>query len=112
MDNTPFSTSSYYVNSIWTSTYTYSDSNKRSSSYTGFPKCFTTKYSYVVFDHNLNLSIQQINGSLTYQYIWSWAIHNDSLLDFGHLIDPLTFIIIMSILITTVGIMVFIYSDN
>nr|YP_010407022.1 NADH-plastoquinone oxidoreductase subunit 5 [Goodyera henryi]URF19654.1 NADH-plastoquinone oxidoreductase subunit 5 [Goodyera henryi] len=57
-----------------------------------------------------NLSIQQINGSFTYQYLWSWTINNDFLLEFGHLIDPLTSI--MSILITTVGIMVFIYSDN
>nr|AIY56178.1 NADH-plastoquinone oxidoreductase subunit 5 [Neuwiedia zollingeri var. singapureana] len=57
-----------------------------------------------------NLSIQQINGSLTYQYLWSWAINNDFLLEFGYLIDPLTSI--MSILITTVGIIVFIYSDN
>nr|YP_010471770.1 NADH dehydrogenase subunit F [Nervilia aragoana]UVG41128.1 NADH dehydrogenase subunit F [Nervilia aragoana] len=57
-----------------------------------------------------NLSIQQINGSLTYQYLWSWTINNDFLLEFGYLIDPLTSI--MSILITTVGILVFIYSDN
>nr|YP_010528688.1 NdhF [Grammatophyllum scriptum]UXW65732.1 NdhF [Grammatophyllum scriptum] len=57
-----------------------------------------------------NLSIQQINGSLTYQYLWSWTINNDFLLEFGYLIDPLTSI--MSILITTVGIMVLIYSDN
>nr|AXN54501.1 NdhF [Calochilus pulchellus] len=57
-----------------------------------------------------NLSFQQINGSLTYQYLWSWTINNDFLLEFGHLIDPLT--TIMSILIITVGIMVFLYSDN
>nr|YP_010724056.1 NADH dehydrogenase subunit F [Isophysis tasmanica]WDW31183.1 NADH dehydrogenase subunit F [Isophysis tasmanica] len=57
-----------------------------------------------------NLSIQQINGSFIYQYLWSWTINNDFSLEFGHLIDPLTSI--MSILITTVGIMVFIYSDN
>nr|AKR80638.1 NADH-plastoquinone oxidoreductase subunit 5 [Sararanga sinuosa] len=57
-----------------------------------------------------NLSIQQINGSFTYQYLWSWTINNDFSLEFGHLIDPLTSI--MSILITTVGIMVLIYSDN
>nr|YP_009270591.1 NADH-plastoquinone oxidoreductase subunit 5 [Apostasia odorata]AIY61282.1 NADH-plastoquinone oxidoreductase subunit 5 [Apostasia odorata] len=57
-----------------------------------------------------NLSIQQINGSLTYQYLWSWTINNDFLLEFGYLIDPLTSI--MSILITTVGIIVFIYSEN
>nr|YP_010187419.1 NADH-plastoquinone oxidoreductase subunit 5 [Ophrys lutea]QYJ54590.1 NADH-plastoquinone oxidoreductase subunit 5 [Ophrys lutea] len=57
-----------------------------------------------------NLSIQQINGSLTYQCLWSWTINNDFLLEFGYLIDPLTSI--MSMLITTVGILVFIYSDN
>nr|YP_009721452.1 NADH dehydrogenase subunit F [Ochagavia carnea]QGN04428.1 NADH dehydrogenase subunit F [Ochagavia carnea] len=57
-----------------------------------------------------NLSIQQINGSFIYQYLWSWTINNDFSLEFGYLIDPLTSI--MSILITTVGIMVFIYSDK
>nr|QDM58268.1 NADH-plastoquin one oxidoreductase subunit 5 [Anemarrhena asphodeloides] len=57
-----------------------------------------------------NLSIQQINGNFIYQYLWSWTINNDFSLEFGHLIDPLTSI--MSILITTVGIMVLIYSDN
>nr|YP_009347995.1 NADH-plastoquinone oxidoreductase subunit 5 [Cardiocrinum cordatum]APW82246.1 NADH-plastoquinone oxidoreductase subunit 5 [Cardiocrinum cordatum]QKE31429.1 NADH-plastoquinone oxidoreductase chain 5 [Cardiocrinum cordatum] len=57
-----------------------------------------------------SLSIQQINGSFIYQYLWSWTINNDFSLEFGHLIDPLTSI--MSILITTVGIMVLIYSDN
>nr|YP_009575473.1 NADH-plastoquinone oxidoreductase subunit 5 [Crocus cartwrightianus]YP_009575559.1 NADH-plastoquinone oxidoreductase subunit 5 [Crocus sativus]QBJ06098.1 NADH-plastoquinone oxidoreductase subunit 5 [Crocus cartwrightianus]QBJ06184.1 NADH-plastoquinone oxidoreductase subunit 5 [Crocus cartwrightianus]QBJ06272.1 NADH-plastoquinone oxidoreductase subunit 5 [Crocus sativus]UNW57010.1 NADH dehydrogenase subunit F [Crocus sativus] len=57
-----------------------------------------------------NLAIQQINGSFIYQYLWSWTINNDFSLEFGHLIDSLTSI--MSILITTVGIMVFIYSDN
>nr|YP_010830838.1 NADH-plastoquinone oxidoreductase subunit 5 [Potamogeton maackianus]WFF50728.1 NADH-plastoquinone oxidoreductase subunit 5 [Potamogeton maackianus] len=57
-----------------------------------------------------NLSIQQINGSFIYQYIWSWTINNDFSLEFGYLIDPLTSI--MLILITTVGIMVLLYSDN
>nr|YP_009335550.1 NADH-plastoquinone oxidoreductase subunit 5 [Schoenolirion croceum]APO12694.1 NADH-plastoquinone oxidoreductase subunit 5 [Schoenolirion croceum] len=57
-----------------------------------------------------NLSIQQINGNSIYQYLWSWTVNNDFSLEFGHLIDPLTSI--MSILITTVGIMVLIYSDN
>nr|UDZ59789.1 NADH-plastoquinone oxidoreductase subunit 5 [Echinodorus berteroi] len=59
---------------------------------------------------SVNLSIQQINGSLIYQYLWSWTINNDFSLEFGYLIDPLTSI--MSILITTVGLMVLIYSDN
>nr|YP_009310565.1 NADH dehydrogenase subunit 5 [Cabomba caroliniana]ANA10729.1 NADH dehydrogenase subunit 5 [Cabomba caroliniana]AUD56534.1 NdhF [Cabomba caroliniana]AYE67854.1 NADH dehydrogenase subunit 5 [Cabomba caroliniana] len=56
------------------------------------------------------LAIQQINGSSIYEYLWSWTITSDFSLEFGYLIDPLTSI--MLILITTVGIMVLIYSDN
>nr|ATL61640.1 NADH dehydrogenase subunit 5 [Argostemma yappii] len=59
---------------------------------------------------SINLSIQQINRNFIYQHVWSWVIINDFSLEFGYLIDPLTSI--MSILITTVGIMVLIYSDN
>nr|YP_009691734.1 NADH-plastoquinone oxidoreductase subunit 5 [Sanguisorba filiformis]QEG58514.1 NADH-plastoquinone oxidoreductase subunit 5 [Sanguisorba filiformis] len=54
--------------------------------------------------------IQQLNNNSVYQYVWSWTIHNDFSLEFGCLVDPLTSI--MSILITSVGIMVLIYSDN
>ncbi|MFS7976491.1 putative polyphosphate kinase [Helianthus anomalus] len=50
---------------------------------------------------SLNLSIQQINSSSVYQYVWSWIINNDFSLEFGYLIDPLTSI--MSILITIEG---------
>nr|YP_010894700.1 NADH-plastoquinone oxidoreductase subunit 5 [Hypecoum leptocarpum]WJW71570.1 NADH-plastoquinone oxidoreductase subunit 5 [Hypecoum leptocarpum] len=57
-----------------------------------------------------DLSIQQINGHSIYQYVWSWTINNDFSLEFGNFIDPLTSI--MSILITTVGILVLLYSDN
>nr|AUT83158.1 NAD(P)H-quinone oxidoreductase subunit 5 [Campanula rapunculoides] len=64
----------------------------------------------LVMVFSINLSIHQINSSLTYQYVWSWIITNDFFLEFGYLMDPLTSI--MSILITTVGIMVLIYSDN
>nr|YP_009484156.1 NADH-plastoquinone oxidoreductase subunit 5 [Loropetalum subcordatum]AVQ04862.1 NADH-plastoquinone oxidoreductase subunit 5 [Loropetalum subcordatum] len=64
----------------------------------------------IVMIFSVHLSIQQINSSSIYQYVWSWTINNDFSLEFGHLIDPLTSI--MSILITTVGIMVLIYSDN
>nr|YP_010216637.1 NADH-plastoquinone oxidoreductase subunit 5 [Stachyurus chinensis]UBS93718.1 NADH-plastoquinone oxidoreductase subunit 5 [Stachyurus chinensis] len=64
----------------------------------------------IVMIFSVDLSIQQINISYIYQYVWSWTINNDFSLEFGHLIDPLTSI--MSILITTVGIMVLIYSDN
>ncbi|MFS7960565.1 putative polyphosphate kinase [Helianthus anomalus] len=52
----------------------------------------------------------QINSSYVYQYVWSWIITNHFSLEFGYLIDPITSI--MSILITTVGILVLIYSDN
>nr|ANY60429.1 NADH dehydrogenase subunit 5 [Maesa montana] len=64
----------------------------------------------IVMILSIHLSIQQINSSSIYQYVWSWIINNDFSLEFGYLIDPLTSI--MSILITTVGIMVLIYSDN
>nr|YP_010117736.1 NADH-plastoquinone oxidoreductase subunit 5 [Aucuba obcordata]YP_010215026.1 NADH dehydrogenase subunit 5 [Aucuba chlorascens]YP_010215198.1 NADH dehydrogenase subunit 5 [Aucuba japonica]QSJ55355.1 NADH-plastoquinone oxidoreductase subunit 5 [Aucuba japonica var. variegata]WEP25192.1 NADH-plastoquinone oxidoreductase subunit 5 [Aucuba albopunctifolia var. angustula]QPM99969.1 NADH-plastoquinone oxidoreductase subunit 5 [Aucuba obcordata]UBQ34483.1 NADH dehydrogenase subunit 5 [Aucuba chlor len=64
----------------------------------------------IVMIFSINISIHQINSSSIYQYVWSWIINNDFSLDFGYLIDPLSSI--MSILITTVGIMVLIYSDN
>nr|UGS81176.1 NAD(P)H-quinone oxidoreductase subunit 5 [Plumeria jamaicensis] len=64
----------------------------------------------IVMIFSMNLSMQQINRNSVYQYVWSWIINNDFSLEFGYLIDPLTSI--MSILITTVGIMVLIYSDN
>nr|YP_010454944.1 NADH-plastoquinone oxidoreductase subunit 5 [Vitex parviflora]UUA03780.1 NADH-plastoquinone oxidoreductase subunit 5 [Vitex parviflora] len=64
----------------------------------------------MVMIFSTNLSIQQINSSSIYQYVWSWTLDNDFSLEFGYLIDPLTSI--MSMLITTVGIMVLIYSDN
>nr|QVL27315.1 NADH-plastoquinone oxidoreductase subunit 5 [Vitex tripinnata] len=64
----------------------------------------------IVMIFSTNLAIQQINSSSIYQYVWSWTLDNDFSLEFGYLIDPLTSI--MSMLITTVGIMVLIYSDN
>nr|QZF76602.1 NADH-plastoquinone oxidoreductase subunit 5 [Thunbergia erecta] len=64
----------------------------------------------IVMIFSTNLSIEQINSSSIYQYVWSWTLDNDFSLEFGYLIDPLTSI--MSMLITTVGIMVLIYSDN
>nr|QWL16012.1 NADH-plastoquinone oxidoreductase subunit 5 [Plantago crassifolia] len=64
----------------------------------------------IVMLFSINLSIQQINSNLIYQYVWSWTLNNDFSLELGYLIDPLTSI--MSMLITTVGIMVLIYSDN
>src|SRR5688572_12942869 len=64
----------------------------------------------IVMVFSLNLSIQQINSNFIYQYVWSWTINNDFSLEFGYLLDPLTSI--MSMLITTVAILVLIYSDN
>lgn len=64
----------------------------------------------IVMIFAINLSIQQLNSRATYQYVWAWVLNNDFSLEFGYLIDPLTSI--MSILITTVGILVLIYSDN
>nr|YP_009715452.1 NADH-plastoquinone oxidoreductase subunit 5 [Colvillea racemosa]QGL08565.1 NADH-plastoquinone oxidoreductase subunit 5 [Colvillea racemosa]QIS96161.1 NADH dehydrogenase subunit 5 [Colvillea racemosa] len=64
----------------------------------------------IVMIFSVDLSIHQINNSSIYQYVWSWTINNDLSLEFGYLIDSLTSI--MLILITTVGILVLIYSDN
>nr|WGM73844.1 NADH-plastoquinone oxidoreductase subunit 5 [Chamaedorea sp. M_zhpu90] len=72
-----------------------------------FPSIFLLS---IAMGFSANLSIQQINGSFIYQYLWSWTINIDFSLEFGYLIDPLTSI--MSILITTVGVMILIYSDN
>nr|YP_010625646.1 NADH-plastoquinone oxidoreductase subunit 5 [Indigofera argentea]WBG94376.1 NADH-plastoquinone oxidoreductase subunit 5 [Indigofera argentea] len=72
-----------------------------------FPSIFLLT---IVMIYSVDLSIHQINNSSIYQYVWSWTINNDLSLEFGYLIDSLTSI--MSILITTVGILVLIYSDN
>nr|WDY86050.1 NdhF [Badiera virgata] len=64
----------------------------------------------IIIIFSTDLTIQQINKSSIYQYAWSWTINNDLSFEFGYFIDPLSSI--MLILITTVGILVFIYSDN
>nr|YP_010419841.1 NADH-plastoquinone oxidoreductase subunit 5 [Leucosyke puya]USG53542.1 NADH-plastoquinone oxidoreductase subunit 5 [Leucosyke puya] len=64
----------------------------------------------IVIGFSIYLFIQQKNNPSIYLSIWSWTINNDFSLEFGYLVDPLTSI--MLILITTVGIMVLIYSDN
>nr|QXI85237.1 NADH-plastoquinone oxidoreductase subunit 5 [Sinogentiana striata] len=64
----------------------------------------------IILVFSTNLSIQQINNNSIYQYVWSWLITNDFSLELGYLLDPLTSI--MSILITSVGILVLFYSDN
>nr|WRI60984.1 NADH-plastoquinone oxidoreductase subunit 5 [Emblica urinaria] len=72
-----------------------------------FPSIF---FLSIVMLFSTHLSILQVNSSSIFQYVWSWAINNDFSLEFGYLIDPLTSILL--ILITTVGILVLIYSDN
>nr|QHN53588.1 NADH-plastoquinone oxidoreductase subunit 5 [Parietaria debilis] len=64
----------------------------------------------IVMSFSTHLFIKQTNNPSIYLSIWSWTINNDFSLEFGFLVDPLTSI--MLILITTVGIMVLIYSDN
>ena len=64
----------------------------------------------IVMIFSVDLFIQQIDRTSIYQSVWSWTINNDFSFEFGYFIDPLTSI--MLILITTVGILVLIYSDN
>nr|YP_007476407.1 NdhF [Trithuria inconspicua]QHO62389.1 NADH dehydrogenase subunit F [Trithuria inconspicua subsp. brevistyla]CCJ32574.1 NdhF [Trithuria inconspicua] len=64
----------------------------------------------IVMAFSTKLSIQQINSSFLYEYLWPWIINSDFCLEVGYLIDPLTSIMLM--LITTVGILVLIYSDG
>lgn len=53
---------------------------------------------------------QQINNNTIYQYLWSWIFHKQISFKIGVLIDPLTSL--MLVLITTVGVVVMIYSDS
>nr|AYW15379.1 NADH dehydrogenase subunit 5 [Jamesonia brasiliensis] len=46
----------------------------------------------------------------THQYLWVWIPKSEFCLELGFLVDPIT--LIMSILVTTVGISVMIYSDS
>nr|YP_009690614.1 NADH-plastoquinone oxidoreductase subunit 5 [Lindsaea linearis]QEG57394.1 NADH-plastoquinone oxidoreductase subunit 5 [Lindsaea linearis] len=53
---------------------------------------------------------QQVTSHSIQQYLWAWVPQNDTYLELGFLVDPLT--LIMSILVTTAGILVMIYSDS
>lgn len=53
---------------------------------------------------------QQINNNTIYKYLWSWIFDKQIKFKIGFLIDPLTSI--MLVLITTVGVLVMIYSDS
>ncbi|KAJ8444258.1 LOW QUALITY PROTEIN: hypothetical protein Cgig2_024584 [Carnegiea gigantea] len=104
MDHTLHSTSSSFVNNSGTSPFF--DDNKKTFIW-AFPSIFLLA---IVMIFSMKLSIRQINRNLIYQYAWSWTINNDFSLEFSYWIDPLTSI--MSMLITTVAILVLIYSDN
>lgn len=52
---------------------------------------------------------QLVNRSIE-QYLWVWIPRNDFCVKIGILLDPLT--LIMSLLVTTVGVPVMIYSDS
>jgi NAD(P)H-quinone oxidoreductase subunit 5 len=54
--------------------------------------------------------LQQSINHYTQQYLWPRILRNDIPLKIGFLLDPLT--LIMSILVTTVGILVMIHSDS
>ena len=53
---------------------------------------------------------QQISNNIIYRFLWSWILDKQIGFKIGFLIDPLTSI--MLVLITTVGVLVMIYSDS
>nr|YP_009992476.1 NADH-plastoquinone oxidoreductase subunit 5 [Angiopteris yunnanensis]QNN90661.1 NADH-plastoquinone oxidoreductase subunit 5 [Angiopteris yunnanensis] len=53
---------------------------------------------------------QQIRGNPNHQLLWSWFFNKDISLQIGFLIDPLTSTMLVSV--TSVGILVMIYSDS
>nr|YP_010308046.1 NADH-plastoquinone oxidoreductase subunit 5 [Microlepia speluncae]ULU27974.1 NADH-plastoquinone oxidoreductase subunit 5 [Microlepia speluncae] len=53
---------------------------------------------------------QQIVSHSIQQYLWAWILRSDFCLKIGFLVDPLT--LVMSILVTTVGVSVMVYSDS
>nr|QWW92666.1 NADH dehydrogenase subunit 5 [Schistidium sp. 49138] len=59
---------------------------------------------------SFNILSQQISKNIIYRYLWSWIFDKQIGFKIGFLIDPLTSI--MLVLITTVGVLVMIYSDS
>nr|YP_009973910.1 NADH-plastoquinone oxidoreductase subunit 5 [Danaea sellowiana]QNH93727.1 NADH-plastoquinone oxidoreductase subunit 5 [Danaea sellowiana] len=59
---------------------------------------------------SFSISWQQIQSSPIHQLLWSWILNKDISLQIGFLIDPLTSIMLVSV--TSVGILVMIYSDS
>lgn len=59
---------------------------------------------------SFNILWQQISDNTIYRYLWSWIFNKQIDFKIGFLIDPLTSI--MLVLITSVGVLVMIYSDS
>ncbi|KAG6540642.1 hypothetical protein Mapa_017973 [Marchantia paleacea] len=55
-------------------------------------------------------SIKKFRRSSIHRYLWSWVLYKNLVLEIGYLLDPLTSI--MLVLVTTVAVMVMIYSDS
>nr|QWW92315.1 NADH dehydrogenase subunit 5 [Rhaphidolejeunea foliicola] len=74
--------------------------------------CFLISILFLMIAMFLSFYIfyQQITGSPIQQFFWSWVITKSITLELGYLIDPLTSI--MLILVTTIGVIVMIYSDT
>nr|YP_009668021.1 NADH-plastoquinone oxidoreductase subunit 5 [Jubula hutchinsiae]QCW58796.1 NADH-plastoquinone oxidoreductase subunit 5 [Jubula hutchinsiae] len=74
--------------------------------------CFFISVSFLIIAMFISAYFfwQQITGNPIYQFFWSWIINKNVILEIGYLIDPLTSI--MLILVTTIGVIVMIYSDS
>nr|WGO59572.1 NADH-plastoquinone oxidoreductase subunit 5 [Aneura pinguis]WGO59658.1 NADH-plastoquinone oxidoreductase subunit 5 [Aneura pinguis] len=74
--------------------------------------CLSINVSSLIIAMFISFSIswEQITGDSIHRYLWSWVISGNIILQMGYLIDPLTSI--MSILVTTVGVMVMIHSNG
>nr|YP_009974000.1 NADH-plastoquinone oxidoreductase subunit 5 [Eupodium kaulfussii]QNH93818.1 NADH-plastoquinone oxidoreductase subunit 5 [Eupodium kaulfussii] len=59
---------------------------------------------------SFSISWQQIRGNPIHQLLWSWVFNKNISLQIGFLIDPLTSTMLVSV--TSVGILVMIYSDS
>nr|QWW92396.1 NADH dehydrogenase subunit 5 [Ptychanthus striatus] len=74
--------------------------------------CFFISISFLMIAMFVSFYIfyQQITGNPIQQFFWSWIINKSITLEIGYLIDPLTSI--MLVLVTTIGVIVMVYSDS
>nr|QWW92069.1 NADH dehydrogenase subunit 5 [Lejeunea sp. 17-8794] len=74
--------------------------------------CFvvSTSFLMIAMFGSFYIFYQQITGSPIQQFFWSWIINKSITLELGYLIDPLTSI--MLVLVTTIGVIVMIYSHT